>query len=81
MCFWKTTTVQPPPPIKSCQEGGRHNFTSMVVKTTPPTPEQLREADVGGFTNGDAATELVSAISAKEYVVCCEWCGQKAEGQ
>jgi len=66
-------------PEKTCQEGGRHNFESLLMETNPPTPEQMEAADVQNYRTAQDVATIVESLTQKKYVVCCTWCRMKAE--
>lgn len=65
-------------PEKTCPEGGRHNFETFVMKETPPSAELIDAANADCMTAGDCIA-VIKSLTAKECIVCCTWCGKKAE--
>jgi hypothetical protein len=67
-------------PSGNCIGDKEHNFESMLVKSTAPTPEQMAAIDSlannGSYGwGGDDIQGAIEAATTSEYVVACARCG------
>jgi hypothetical protein len=72
-------------PSGNCIGDKEHNFESMLVKSTAPTPEQMdaidRLANGSYGWEGYLIQEAIEAATTSEYVVACTRCGLQIKPQ
>ena len=63
--------------LRRCAEGV-HKFESLLVKSTPPSSEQLSQTTIPSIIFPEFSVPAIQALTNREYEIRCRWCGKKA---